>query len=249
MYLARHPAPANVTTRAPISAGFGASYALHGGSFTRVAGASSYARGPLVLSGNRLILASRPPQEVIPAGLGFLEAIGGIVSGIIGANAAKSAAKTQAKYALEAERVKGQFGLDAARLATEASRDAARMQLEAAKAAAAADVRRASITADANVDALRIQRLAQIDNQSAQLVANTQAGIFGLSRTGLEQSAGVSSKMTSSAVWGLVLVTGIVLIAANPPKLKFRRTSKSGSRRSVTAGPASALDSMQEVAA
>lgn len=248
MYLARHPAPANVAPRAPISAGFGASYALHGGSFTRVAGASARARGPLVLSGNRLVLA-RPPQEVGPSGLGFLEAIGGIVSGIIGANAAKSAAKTQAKYALEAERVKGQFGLDAARLATEASRDAARMQLEAAKAAAAADVRRASITADANVDALRIQRLAQIDNQSAQLVANTQAGIFGLSRTGLEQSAGVSSKMTSSAVWGIVLVTGIVLIAANPPKLKFRRTSKTGSRRSVTAGPANAPDFLQEVAA
>jgi hypothetical protein len=247
VYLDRYPTPTTVAPRAPIQAGFAASARLHGGAFTRAAGMSGVTRGPVVMSGNRMMIL---PADPLRPGLGFLEAIGGIVSSIIGANAAKSAAKEQAKYGLEAERIKGQFGLDAAKLATEASRDAARMGLEAAKAAAAADVRRASITADANVDALRVQRLAQIDNQSAQLVANTQAGIFGLSRTGLEQSSAVSSKMTSSAVWGMVLVTGIVLIAANPPKFKVRRRSKSGSRRSATLGPADAADSLTpEVAA
>lgn len=229
MSLAAYPLARPTSSRVPY--GRGLSPRLQRGTFLNPRDPFG-SRGRLVsYVGSRGITAGGtvPAGQSGMAGLGIIpgiDAIASVVGGIFGASAAKDAAKTSAKYQFKAAEITAQYGFKAAELAAQTARESSRYALQAERERAQADVRRASIEANANVDALRTQRLAAIDAQSAQLVANTQVGIFGLAARGIEAAASQPVSLGRAAVVGAVLVTVAALFAMNPPKLKKRKVGR-----------------------
>lgn len=173
-------------------------------------------------------------------GLGFIEALVGGVASLIGGNQAAKAAKTQAKYALQAEQIK----------AESAERIAATM-LDAEKFKASQNYQIAALEADAVGMGLRTQRAAMIDQQATQLVANTQNGIFRLSSVGISEASAATQSWSKSAALGAILVVGIFMLAANPPKFGSRKGSGSRGeffRRDLRRQSADALPETTEAA-
>jgi len=146
------------------------------------------------------------------SGLGFIEAIIGAVGSIIGGNSAAKAASKQAKFALQAEQIKAQ---SAERIAS--------TMLEAEKFKASQNYQIAALEADAVGMSVRTQRAVMIDQQATQLVANTQNGIFRLSSVGISEASSATQSWSKSAVLGAIVVTGLFMLAANPPKFGSKK--------------------------
>lgn len=134
------------------------------------------------------------------------------VFGLIGADKQASAEKYKAKMEYK--------GME---LAAHSQEVGYQYAFAAEQAKSSADVTKSVLEANSALSALRTQRMAMIDGQANQLVANTQNGIFGLASTGIVEAGATSREMNKRAMWGAVLVVGVIALAISSPKLGFKK--------------------------
>ncbi len=199
--------------------------------------------GLVVYSGGR-------PSSMVDVqrhGLGLLEflaPVAGILSSIFGSNAAEDSEKRRIQADLRSQEL--QYGaaermaeagykatVEASKIAVEGSKYAADAAARAAAIRAASDSRRWTLEADTARNSLQVQRAAMLDAQATQLIANTQNGIFGLANAGLSETGQSVRKWSSSAVVGVVALTGLVLLALNPPRFGKKKGIGEFFRRDV----------------
>lgn len=174
------------------------------------------------------------PRDVAGRTLGDpFTAIAAIGSSIIGGLFGKDAASSKAKEDRKAAEAIASSQIRQAEIVSAAQTAMMERQMKAAEAAARYEYQAASAKSDADLaavreqyssalEALRQQRMAAIDQGSANLVANTQAGIFQLAAQGTAEAGSTARRYPTAATVGMVVLAAATMYFLTRGKGKKR---------------------------
>lgn len=168
-------------------------------------------------------------------GLGFFDAIAGavgsIVGGIFGSNSEKRQLKAQ--QAIANAQLNAQ--LEIARLQSGSQDRAIDAAVSTARIQAENELAAINAAYNAQLTGQRLQKAVAEEQLSAQLLAQTQSGIFSIANQSLVQTGNVATAFPRAGVAGQTVIIGVTVLALawafrpkSEPKRKRTRFSKSG---------------------
>lgn len=166
----------------------------------------------------------------------IVEIAGGIFGGIFGNNAAADRQNAE----LSAQRAMAKDQLDASTAIARLQAAMGMRQIDAAvtteRIRAANELAALDTAYNAQLSAQRVKKQLASEALSAQLVSQTQSGIFGLATTGIEASSAVSRQYPKSATTTLVFLvlgTATAIAFMRRPGKRSRRRKGGGRRRAA----------------
>lgn len=169
-------------------------------------------------------------------GLGFLDAIGGVLGSVVGglfgaSSQSKQLAEQRRLYEIQSRDTR--FAIDAA---TRANLQSLQAQERMASEQTRAQLAALNASHSAQLSAQRTAARMASEQLATELVAGTQAGIFGLASQQIAAGTSVVRGIGRQGATALAVVAGIAVVMAatvgRPPRRKDRRERREQSSRS-----------------